>query len=137
MIKKTLSKAVAGTAAAGVLILPAATTIAPQFELVKCKYPNSVVTDTELIYPTVIKAHTQHSARVNVDGQGGPDGYVVFQIPDAGIMKQKNVNDGRPVKFKFGKKLDGGRTYTIKAKFFGKCKFRDSSDQGKVTVLNG
>ena len=46
MIKKTLRNAAVGTLAAGAMILPAATTVAPQLQLVACDYPDSRDTAT-------------------------------------------------------------------------------------------
>jgi len=135
MVKKLLRNVVASSAAAGMMILPAATSIAPQIQNVACKYPRSIVTQTKLIYPTVIEAHTTHIARVNVDGKGGPNGTVRFKLGKHGDPVFKNVVDGSPVRFKFGETLKGGRTYVVRAKFFGNCRYRNSSDQGKVTVL--
>ena len=134
MIKKSLRNAAASTAALGVVILPGATTIAPQMELMACKYPRSIVTDTEVIYPTVINARTVHTARVNVDGLKGPNGRVRFRVGKQDPQFAQ-VRDGKPVKFKFGGNLRGGRTYTIRAKFFGNCKYRNSSDQVVISVL--
>lgn len=136
MTAKTLRTAVAATASGAALLLPAVVLVSPQADAAaKCKYPSSIVTDTKLVYPTVIVRGTTHTARVNVDGTGGPNGRVEFRIGRHGSVQSAKVADGKPVRFKFGPGLKSGRTYVMRAKFFGSCKYRDSSDQGKVTVL--
>jgi len=136
-MKRTLRNVIASSVAMGSLLLPAAAIVAPQAAdaAAKCKYPDSVTTDTKIIYPTVILKGTTHTARVNVDGKGGPNGTVQFTIGRHGNTQTANVVNGKPVRFKFGHGLKGGRTYVMRAKFFGNCKWRNSSDQGKVTVL--
>ena len=59
MIKKTLRNAAVGTIAAGAMILPAATTVAPSLQMVACNYPKSVSTGTDLdILPPVVRSAT-------------------------------------------------------------------------------
>ena len=147
MIKKTLRNALVGTAAAGAMILPAATTVAPTIQNVACKYPKSIVTSTDLIAPTVIQDHDTNTATVDVDGQGGPNGTVRFKvvgpIKDDGTggkkrkVAFKDVTNGEPVTFTFGGGFKAGKNYKLKAKFFGNCRYRNSSDALIVTVVKG
>jgi len=142
MIKKSLRNAVAATAIAGTMVLPAATTVAPQIADVACAYPNSVTTATNIAAPTVIKDHTSHTATVDVD-PGAAKGRVRFRI--VGPLGhhsdvQKNVwaqYDGSPVSFSYGGAFKAGKNYKLKAKFYGNCKFRNSSDALVVTVVQG
>lgn len=146
MIKKTLRNVAVGTVTAGALILPAATTVAPQMQLMGCEYPDSVVTSTKLSAPDTITAGNSYDATVDVNGQGGPNGEVTFKVVgpitqkgDGKVQKSvtKTVTNGAPVTFTFGAGLKDGKKYKLKAKFKGNCRYKNSSDQQTVKTLNG
>ena len=140
MIKKTMRNAVAGTVAAGAMILPAATTVSPQIENMACNYPNSIVTTLKLNAPSVIRAHQRTRVVINVDAGGfGPNGKVRFRVVKAGHVKRTQwtkVSKGSPVVHHFGKGFKAGKRYKLRAKFFGNCRFRNSADQKVITVLH-
>lgn len=134
MVKKPLRNALVGTTAGAALLLPAFTTVAPQIELSACAYPNSIVTQTNISAPAVIQDHTTNTATVDVDtGVAPPQGRVRFKVQ--GKKKVWAQYDGTPVQFSFGGAFKAGRNYKLKAKFFGNCRFRNSSDQMIVTVV--
>ena len=81
------------------MLLPAATTVAPQIDLMACRCPSSIVTDTKVIYPTVILKGTKHTARANVDGRRGPHGKVRFSIGRTYVVRgncSATANIGTP-----------------------------------------
>ncbi len=137
MIEKTLRKAAVGTVLAGAMVLPAATTVAPSVSLAACggPYENSIATSTDL---KLSKPGGKVTATVKVSTGGEtPNGRLRLKV--TGQEKQvADIGPKRKVKFKIdglrAKKNGKARTYEVKAKFFGACKFKDSSDQSAIVV---
>lgn len=135
MITKTLRNFVAAAAVGGTMLVPAVTTIAPQVENMACNYPNSIVTNTDIVAPTVVRDHTANNAVVNVDAGGmKPNGRLRFKVQGR-KPTWVQIRDGEPASFSFGGAFKAGRTYKLRAKFHGACRYRNSSDQMIVTVV--
>jgi hypothetical protein len=135
MIKKVLTKAVAGTAAAGLLMLPAVGTVAPQIANVACQYPDSVSTSMNIdVAKSVVRQGEKNSATIVVrSGAGVPKGNVTFEIQGVNKVRNKNLVNGRAT-FDIPQ-LKAGRTYGIDSQFRGSCQYRNSSDTAYVTVV--
>ena len=145
MIKKTLRNSVVGTAVAGALILPAATTVAPQLQLMACDYPNSVFTTTDVDAPAAVRPGEAVPVSVVVEAaEGEPNGKLIVTItgPSGKRVREKDkgVGDGEReflfAGFKLGKNQDA-KTYKVTARFIGTCKFQNSSDSVYFTVQRG
>ena len=108
MIKKTLRNAAVGTIAAGAMILPAATTVAPSLQMVACQYPKSVSTGTDLdILPPVVAPRQDFRTRVDVfAGNATPNGTVTVTVtaPSGDVVRQRSgdIGPNTRVVFVFG-----------------------------------
>lgn len=143
MIKKTLRNAAVGTIAAGAMILPAATTVAPQMQLMACNYPDSrdTAVDQTLSKYALSKGKVRSFVTVNnLDGAEAPNGEITVTMyntnGDAVKSKSKDIkkaNNARKFTFGgFGKKKQG--TYRFVASFNGGCKYSNSFDEDYATV---
>ncbi len=138
MIAKTLKTAVATTAAVGALVAPGAMTVAPQIANMACQYPDSVVTNTTIASQRTFERGEVGRATVTVVSDAGvPNGDLrVLVVQDGDTFYNSGrvplPNDGTKG-FDLPDKLKPGK-YTIRAKFFGQCKFSDSSDRFRFEV---
>ena len=135
MIKKALAKAVAGTAAAGLVLVPSAVLAGPQFTNVACDYPDSVATTTDLRLKAVAAPYgTQNTAYVEVNsGTGTPQGKVRLRV----IRKASyllTLNENGEVTKDLPRSLEAGNTYRVKAAYKGKCDWKNSNDVVNYTV---
>lgn len=138
MIKKTLRNALAGTAAVGAMIAPGAMTVAPQIDNMACQYPNSVPTNTTI----GSQRHFEHGkvgrATVAVVSDAGvPNGDVRLLVAKNHDVKWSSdrvplPNDGTKG-FDLPDNLKVGE-YVLRAKFFGNCKWMNSSDRFRFEV---
>jgi hypothetical protein len=135
MLKKILGKAVAGTAAAGLVLVPSAVTVAPQFVNVACQYPDPAATSTSVVLDAVAAPFgTRNRVTVNVSSAGAtPRGKVIIRVESLGRFV-KTVRGGSAT-LALPRTLDARNTYTISAKFDGTCRFRNSRDTAQYTVF--
>jgi hypothetical protein len=135
MIKKVLAKTIAGTATAGLMLVPVTGTIAPQISTVACAYPDTVATTTNIKVAKSFQRQGQRNvATVTVrSGAGKPKGTVSFRV-HTGRTHKAQLRNGRAT-FRIPTWLKAGRTYGIGARFSGACQFRDSRDTAFVTVF--
>ncbi len=135
MIKKILGKATAGTAAAGLVLVPLAAVSSPQFVTVACDYPDSVATSTDIRLTTVAAPYgTQNTATVQVtSGTGTPQGKVRVRVIGKSSWLLTLDASGRATK-PLPRTLDARATYRVKAAYKGDCDWRDSDDTINYTV---
>jgi hypothetical protein len=134
MLKKILGKAVAGTAAAGLVLVPTAATVSPQVTNVACQYPDSVATTTDVVLASTVAPYgSRNSVTVNVDaGDATARGTVRIRVAGVGSWT-KRVTDGS-VTQRLPRTLDANETYRVSAQFKGACRFRNSGDVAFYTV---
>ena len=144
MIKKTLTKSLVGTVAAGAMILPGAMTVAPQLELVKCmlKYKGTRPTSTDAqIQDPLVRPNEAVQVDVKVfAGDGDPTGDLIVTVtgPNGKRVrtKEKPVGDGNKQfqfgGFRLGKKKE--KTYKVTARYIGNCKDKNSSGSAYFVV---
>lgn len=145
IIQKTLRNAAVGTVAAGAMILPTATTIAPQLQLVAgCSYPDSRFTDTEQELSRYVIRKGAVTSTVTVDslaGNDAPNGTITVSVyrPNGGLYKSKSktiTGSEDTAKFRFGgfRRAKQARTWEFVATFNGFCRYTDSSDNDFLFV---
>lgn len=144
MIQKTLRNSLVGTLAAGAMLLPAATTVAPQLELVKCqlKYKNTRTTSTDAqIKDPLVRPRQAVNVNVKVFAEGeNPNGDLIVNVfapnGDRVRTQSKPVGDGnkqfRFKGFRLGKKKE--KTYTVTARYVGNCKDKNSRGSAYFVV---
>ena len=143
IIKKTLRNAAVGTLAAGAMILPAATTVAPQMQLLSsdCAYPDSQDTNTEQTLSRYVLRKGAITSTVtvsNLDGGSSPNGTITVRMtgPGPNITKSKVISGQETSEtFRFGgfgKRKQGAYTFT--ATFSGTCRYSNSSDEDTAIV---
>jgi hypothetical protein len=135
MLKKIVGKAVAGAAAAGLVLVPSATAVAaPQDGYGECQYPDEVITDTTLRLSSYIAPYgTQTVARVTVRGEGDPRGEVHVRV--AGVGTWTRTLKGDSVTVALPRTLGAQEAYRVTAKFIGKCDYKNSSDHRDYIVV--
>jgi hypothetical protein len=135
MLKKVVGRAVAGTAAAGLVMVPAVTTVAPQLSNVSCQYNDTVTTSTDLTLRYVVAPYGARNVATATVSAGADDPAGKVRITVAGVGSwTRTLGDGNRVSQALPRALDAGKTYTVRARFLGKCRFRDSSDGAAYTV---
>jgi hypothetical protein len=136
MIKKVLVKAVAGTATAGVMLVPVAGTVAPQVANVACRYPDTVSTSMNIHVDKAFQRQGERNyARMTVrSGAGAPTGTVSFRIHTVKKVQYAKLKNGKAT-FRIPSSLKAGRTYGISSIYFGQCKFRKTTDTAFVSVF--
>ena len=143
MIKKTLRNVAVGTIAAGAMILPAATTVAPSMQLMACEYEDSRDTNTKQTLSDYVISGGSVTSTVTVkslDG-GTPNGTVTVTVmgPGPDRVKSKRLSGSdTTVSFKFGgfgKRSEG--TYRFVAVFEGDCRYANSRDTDRLVVTRG
>jgi hypothetical protein len=118
---------VAGTAAAGLALVPSAVTVAPQFVNVACPYPDTVTTSTSVSLAVVAAPYgASNRATVRVtSGAADPKGRVRISVQGVKTVV-KTVRGGR-AGVALPRTLDAQETYTVRARFLGDCEFRGSA----------
>ena len=145
MITKTLTKAVAGTAAVGAMMAPAAMTVAPQISNMACAYPNTAVTKVDIASQRNWEKGDVGRAVASVTSEAGtPNGDVRLLVigpdrKDAGDQPDTYFADRAPLPNDGTKGFDlpdnlRVAEYVIRVKFFGHCRFMDSSDKFRMEV---
>lgn len=134
MLKKALGKAVAGTAAAGLVLVPSAASLAPQFATVACDYPDSVATSTDItLDKTAAPYGSTNTATVQVSsGAGTPEGKVKIRVK--GVQTWTHTLSNGRASQSLPRTLDAGETYTVRGIYNGQCDWRGSSDSAFYTV---
>lgn len=134
MIKKVFGKAIAGTATAGLMLVPVAGTVAPQVANVACTYPDTVATSVKLsVDKSFQRQGEKNYARVKVrSGAGTPQGVVTFRVRGVKVDTDRLWHGRATFRIPTAK---SGSTFKVSAHFYGNCEFRNSTDIAYVTVV--